>query len=263
MKIQNYLLFNDDGTPVKQVVIPSGNYGGVLPNRVATILHYTAGGSPIGTIEWFSNPLSRVSAHLLITREGEVVQFVPFNRVAYHAGTFYNWHSIGIELDNYGTEKLSHPLPADKKVRLLYWKQTVTKTWEVYPDVQIARLIEVMRLLNETYGPLRTICHEDILDSKSDPGPAFPMGDVLIKTYTGIVYPAPIVPTPSLGTYKVTAYLLNVRSSPSVPAPNPNSNIIIGTLKQGAILTVYEIVGDWSKIGDSKYVWSAFLEKQS
>jgi len=262
MNIVDYHLYHDDGSKVRQVLIPTSNYGGVLPNRVATILHCTEGGNPAGTIAWFSNPKSQVSAHLLITREGEVIQFVPFNRVAYHAGTFYNWHSIGIELDNYGTEKFGHPLPEEKKVRLQHWKQTVIKTWEVYPEVQIARLIEIMRLLNESYGPLRTIAHEDILNDKSDPGPAFPMGDVLVKTYTGIVYPSPIVPPPSLGTYKVTAYQLNVRSTPSVPAPIPSSNIV-GALKQGDIITVYELSGDWSKIGDSKYVFSAYLEKQS
>ena len=48
----------------------------------------------------------KVSSHILIRREGEIIQFVPFNRRAWHAGesifegmTDCNDFSIGIELE--------------------------------------------------------------------------------------------------------------------------------------------------------------------
>ncbi len=55
----------------------------------------------------------KVSAHLLIRRDGEVVQFVPFNRRAWHAGVSTwcerercNDFSLGIELE--GTDDIAY-----------------------------------------------------------------------------------------------------------------------------------------------------------
>ena len=54
----------------------------------------------------------KVSSHILIKRSGEIIQFVPFNKKAWHAGlsSFKNEEncnefSIGIELEGYHTEK--------------------------------------------------------------------------------------------------------------------------------------------------------------
>lgn len=73
------------------------------------VLHYTAGSSAASTVAWFRNPRSRVSAHLVIGRDGSITQLVPFNHEAWHAGrsswgslSGLNRHSIGIELDNAG-----------------------------------------------------------------------------------------------------------------------------------------------------------------
>lgn len=72
-------------------------------NRV--VIHITDGGANInGTIGWFKNPNQRngrgepihVSAHYVIGQDGEVVQMVPHNDVAWHARSA-NSDSIGIE----------------------------------------------------------------------------------------------------------------------------------------------------------------------
>ena len=72
-------------------------------NRV--VIHITDGGTRInGTIGWFQNPnqLNRrgepihVSAHYVVGQDGEVVQMVPNNDVAWHANSA-NGDSIGIE----------------------------------------------------------------------------------------------------------------------------------------------------------------------
>lgn len=100
----------------------------------------------------------RVSAHLFIDRQGEVTQFVPFRKRAWHAGlsSFQgrekcNDFSIGIELE--GTDELP------------------------YEKAQYERLAELSRLLMQTYpaiNPKRIVGHSDIAPQrKTDPGEAF------------------------------------------------------------------------------------------
>ncbi|MGH8077917.1 MAG: N-acetylmuramoyl-L-alanine amidase, partial [Lysobacter sp.] len=85
----------------------SGNYRTSRSQRTIDriVIHITDGGSRItGTIGWFQNPDQRnsrnehitVSAHYVIGRDGEVVQMVRHNDVAWHASSA-NSHSIGIE----------------------------------------------------------------------------------------------------------------------------------------------------------------------
>jgi len=99
-----------------------------------------------------------VSSHLLIDRQGQLSQFVPFNRRAWHAGESNfcgiqncNDFSIGIELE--GTDD------------------------SPYTDVQYQQLASICRLLMQTYpgiSPQRIVGHCDIApDRKTDPGIAF------------------------------------------------------------------------------------------
>ncbi|MCL6415982.1 1,6-anhydro-N-acetylmuramyl-L-alanine amidase AmpD [Aestuariirhabdus sp. Z084] len=100
----------------------------------------------------------RVSAHLLIDRQGEVIQFVPLQQRAWHAGVSCyegtencNDFSIGIELEGCDDEP--------------------------YTDVQYRLLASISQLLCEHYPALtpERICgHSDIAPGrKTDPGPAF------------------------------------------------------------------------------------------
>lgn len=100
----------------------------------------------------------RVSAHLLIRRDGELLQYVPFNQRAWHAGVSRfgerencNDFSIGIELEG------ADDIP--------------------YTQAQYAVLVEVTKLLLHTYPALkkdRIVGHADIAPGrKTDPGPAF------------------------------------------------------------------------------------------
>lgn len=100
----------------------------------------------------------KVSSHLLIKRDGEIVQFVPFNRRAWHAGessfqgkTRCNDFSIGIELE--GTDEIP------------------------YEQAQYQQLVAIVRLLMQTYSaitPDRVVGHSDIAPGrKTDPGPTF------------------------------------------------------------------------------------------
>jgi len=100
----------------------------------------------------------RVSAHLLIDRHGDLTQYVPFHRRAWHAGRSRfrgrercNDFSIGIELE--GCDDVP------------------------YEAIQYRRLAQIVRLLLDHYpdlSPDKITGHSDIApDRKTDPGPAF------------------------------------------------------------------------------------------
>ena len=100
----------------------------------------------------------QVSAHLLIRRNGELIQFVPFHRRAWHAGescclgrTRVNDFSIGIELEG------SDHLPFE-------------------PD-QYSALTDVVQAIMVPYPSItrdRIFGHSDIAPGRrTDPGPQF------------------------------------------------------------------------------------------
>ena len=100
----------------------------------------------------------KVSAHLLINREGSMTQYVPFHRRAWHAGISIfdgrgrcNDFSIGIELE--GTETVP------------------------YTEAQYRCLTDVTRILLRHYPQLtrqRIVGHCDIAPGrKTDPGESF------------------------------------------------------------------------------------------
>ena len=99
-----------------------------------------------------------VSAHAMIRRDGEFVQYVPFHRRAWHAGrsTYEgrercNDFSIGIELE--GTDELPYD---DRQYR------------------QLARLFHALRAAYPRLDASRIVGHSDIAPGrKTDPGPAF------------------------------------------------------------------------------------------
>ena len=80
---------------------------------VGVILHFTAGGDSGGTVKWFMNPNSKVSAHYIVSRSGQIVRMVREEMSAWHAGSStttpklngikgLNQKTIGIEICNWG-----------------------------------------------------------------------------------------------------------------------------------------------------------------
>lgn len=71
--------------------------------RIQYVIIHTTQGSYAGSISWFQNPDSNVSAHYVIrSSDGEVTQMVQNKDIAWHAGNWdYNVHSIGIEHEGY------------------------------------------------------------------------------------------------------------------------------------------------------------------
>jgi hypothetical protein len=102
---------------VHQTVQASGDYGPALwapaangnftngreGSPIRFVVIHTMQGSYAGSISWFRNPSSRVSAHYSVrSSDGEISQSVSNSDTAWHAGNwFYNTHSIGIEHEGY------------------------------------------------------------------------------------------------------------------------------------------------------------------
>jgi len=138
---------------VHGISLPPGEYGGPQVEQLFT-----------NTLDWDSHPYfgeirgMQVSSHLLVKRDGELIQFVPFTRRAWHAGescfrgrSCCNDYSIGIELEG------EDDVP--------------------YEDIQYEVLIEVSRALMQAYPEMSAreiAAHSDIAPGrKTDPGPAF------------------------------------------------------------------------------------------
>lgn len=147
-----------DGTQPDLVVIhnislPPGEFGGPYIEALFT-----------NTLDPDAHPYfcaihqRKLSAHLLIRRDGSLTQFVPFGMRAWHAGesrfqdrTRCNDFSIGIELEGCDDQP--------------------------YEEAQYTTLGNVMRALMARYPditPERTVGHSDIAPGrKTDPGPSF------------------------------------------------------------------------------------------
>jgi len=67
------------------------------------VVIHTTQGSYAGTINWFQNPASNVSAHYVIrSSDGQITQMVREKDIAFHAGNWtYNTQSIGIEHEGF------------------------------------------------------------------------------------------------------------------------------------------------------------------
>jgi N-acetyl-anhydromuramoyl-L-alanine amidase len=143
------------------ISLPPGQFGGpyiddLFCNRLDPALH-----------PYFQEiAVLQVSSHFLIRRDGELVQYVPCNRRAWHAGRSHwqgrdncNDFSLGIELE--GTDDTP------------------------YTDAQYATLNTLLALLQSHYGiPPRALAgHDQIAPGrKTDPGASFDWTRVRVQT---------------------------------------------------------------------------------
>ncbi len=138
---------------VHNISLPPGQYGGGHIERL--FLNQL---DPLADPYFETINHLKVSAHLLIDRQGRVTQFVPLNKRAWHAGTSCfngeddcNNYSVGIELEGCDDDP--------------------------YSDAQYLALAEISCLLISEYSTLNPdrICgHSEIAPGrKTDPGEAF------------------------------------------------------------------------------------------
>jgi len=173
--------------------------GDPMPVRRFLVMHFTSGWGMDTTLDWWRQAGSKgACAHLVIDRDGSLVQCRPFNQTAGHAGASkwkdphtgiqfrdLNHCSIGIELCNVGelprsTYPSAMPGPlAGKPIPFVQAKHKHggrVQKWEVFPEKQIETARQVAAALVVRYKLDDVVGHDDIApDRKTDPGPAFPM----------------------------------------------------------------------------------------
>ncbi|WP_425516763.1 1,6-anhydro-N-acetylmuramyl-L-alanine amidase AmpD [Paludibacterium yongneupense] len=134
---------------VHNISLPPCRYGGDAVERLFTNTLDPAADPYFADIHAL-----RVSAHFFIRRDGELVQFVPVGKRAWHAGVS-SWRgregcndfSLGVELE--GCD------------------------YEPFTDAQYRTLIALAKGLSQA-GPLELAGHSDIAPGrKTDPGPYF------------------------------------------------------------------------------------------
>ncbi len=138
---------------VHNISLPPGDYGGPWIERLFVNDLPAAVHPYFATIDQL-----RVSAHLLIRRDGELVQFVPFSLRAWHAGVSSyrgrercNDFSIGIEMEGSDAEPFE-----PRQYRAL--SRTIIALCRAYPALSRERIAG----------------HSDVAPGrKTDPGPSF------------------------------------------------------------------------------------------
>lgn len=135
------------------ISLPPGEFGGPGIEQL-----FTNQLDPDAHLDFAPIAEHKVSAHVLIRRDGSIVQFVPFHRRAWHAGiSSYqgrencNDFSIGIELE--GTDTLPYE----------------NAQYQV-----LATLIDALRIAYPSLSRQKIVGHSEIApDRKTDPGQAF------------------------------------------------------------------------------------------
>lgn len=147
---------NDSALTYGKYWVGTTNFNLRRPNYV--VIHHTAQDSVGQTLRTFTLKRAQVSAHYVIADNGEIYHMLNNYYRAWHGGvgqwgnnTDLNSSSIGIELDNDGSE--------------------------VFSDAQINSLLHLLEILKEEYGiPAKNfIGHSDIAPTrKVDPSVNFP-----------------------------------------------------------------------------------------
>ena len=143
---------------------PSPNFNERALPVSMLVLHYTGMPDAESAIRWLANPESKVSAHYVVTEDGQTVRMVDEGKRAWHAGrawwrgvTDINSASIGIEIVNPGHE----------------WG------YRDFPEAQIEALIPLIHDIISRHGITRgnVVGHSDVAPArKLDPGERFPWG---------------------------------------------------------------------------------------
>ncbi len=257
MKIENHKLVGEDGESIKYQQTPNtgGSFGEGLPDTI--IMHYTAGASVGSSVKTLTNPNNEASAHMVIGRDGGIVQLAPFNVITWHAGPSsykgregLNQYAIGIEMDNAGLLEqqgeqfvswFGRKYTREEVVKAVHRNQSVQRYWHEYTEQQIQTAFNVCQLLTETYAIEYLAGHEEIAPKrKKDPGPAFPLDqlrqEILEKDLSQNSGEPDTIPEDG----QVIASALNIRSNPS-----SNAKKVAKPLPEGTKVTIQEARSGW------------------
>ena len=148
--------------------------------RRILVMHATCGASGKSSIECWRDAGSGVCAHIVIDRDGTVMQCRPFNRTCGHVRPVCKWNgfsnlnscSIGIELANAMNDRGAYSW-AKKQPN---FKDADADGYEDYPAAQVAAVTEVAKVLVARYNLDDIVTHASLDPSRrDDPGPEFDM----------------------------------------------------------------------------------------
>jgi N-acetylmuramoyl-L-alanine amidase len=231
---------------------PSPNQGqAYAPGELDTlVVHYTACPDADAAIRTLADPAREVSAHLVVARDGQITQMVPFDRVGWHAGVSrwgdrqgLNRYALGIEIDNPGQLTFAdgqyrswfgQAYPETDVLWAVHRNQTTPTPWHRYPDVQVAVVAALCRLLVTTFALRHVLGHEEIApDRKVDPGPAFPLDSL-----RGWLFEPPLTDRAwrGAGPWRVHR------------DPDPQAPVQVLEAPDPGLLTVLETRGDWCRV---------------
>ncbi|MET0249407.1 MAG: N-acetylmuramoyl-L-alanine amidase [Sphingobium sp.] len=141
---------------------PSPNFDARSLPISMLVLHYTGMPDAASAINWLANPDSKVSAHYVVTEDGQIIRMVDEAHRAWHAGRGswrgiddVNSASIGIEIVNPGHEWGYRP----------------------FPETQMGSLIPLIHDIVQRHRITRgnIVGHSDVAPArKQDPGELFP-----------------------------------------------------------------------------------------
>lgn len=257
MKIINHRLEGVKYDPAKEI--------GVTIDPKFLVMHYTAGYTAASAISVFKTTV--IAAHLVVDRDGSVVQMVPFDKKANHAGPSkwmgvenLNGHSIGIEFVNIGWAKMR----ADGRLVDSYGKLISTAEqgeyieapnarvgsgrifWQPFTEQQLKVGADITQAILDTYKIRDIVSHEEIDTRgwKTDPGPAFPMNRFtsLMRGSTTVDNTQPLKGLVGI----VNTATLNIRGGPATTYP------VIGVTVSGSRLGILEHQNGWYKIHTQK-----------
>ncbi|MDP2803231.1 MAG: N-acetylmuramoyl-L-alanine amidase [Phreatobacter sp.] len=191
-KVDGATLVCADGRPVPQVPVP-----GALPelrSAEAVIFHYTASGSTTGVLNFLAGGTApnNVSYHILVARSGAVVQLVPLDREARHAGQSYwqtrgltqlNAYSIGVSFTNQGrltqrddgTYVNAYGAQVGPKDVVPVQQAGQTSYWDRYTDDQMRTAEGLVHAFRARKPNIELLGHSEVSPRSLDPGPAFPI----------------------------------------------------------------------------------------
>ncbi len=155
---------------------PSPNFDERTQPVTMLVLHYTGMKDAPSAINWLANPDSKVSAHYVVTEDGQIIQMVDEEKRAWHAGlshwrgiTNVNSASIGIEIVNPGHEFGYRPFPPEQMDALVPLVNDIVQRYEIRPGYVVG--------------------HSDIAPGrKRDPGELF---DWPLLAKLGLALPVP------------------------------------------------------------------------
>lgn len=154
---------------IKQQKSPNFNErgDGVVPGML--VLHYTGMKTADEAVARLCDAEAEVSAHYVVSENGNTLQLVDENKRAWHAGVAHwggtddvNSHSIGVEIVNPGHE---FPLPG------------ALGKLQPFPEMQISQVSALCKIIIDRWGIRadKVLAHSDIAPGrKVDPGHLFP-----------------------------------------------------------------------------------------